>query len=251
MVIDYGAVGPDDKRSLLVLQDLESADWPIVLVGAWMTRVWLVAERRPDPIRRTNDIDVALVPELPAATQLVARLESLKYEQDRQGYPFRYQRMSEEGLLIVDLLTDAERPQHGDALPVYGLDAALRRTVSFTLVGRQHVRIGIAVPAIEWATLLRALALKGGPEMLKFSDYALDYGALAKAVADGHADTFRALSVTKEYATARDLVGRHFGSMDAPGARAVAAAARGDPDLEAQTVVRASTELFSGAPNTA
>lgn len=244
-MIDYTAAAPDDPRSLLVLQDLHSMDWRIVLVGAWMTRVWLVAEDRPETIRRTNDIDLALVPELPAATDLIARLGSLNYVQDRQGYPFRYQRMSEDGLLIIDLLTDAERPQHADALRVVGLATAVRETVAFRLVHRARgVDLPVNVPTIERALLLRALALDAGPEMLKFVDYARDYAALAKAVVESHLGEFRELTPTKEYALARDLIGRLFHSIDAPGTRAVASAARGDPDVEARSVVRASNDLF-------
>lgn len=83
--------------------------------------------------------------------------------------------------------------------------------------------------------------------MLKFADYARDYAALAKAVVEGHFVEFRALAETREYALAREMIERLFHSIEAPGARAVAAAATGDPDVEARNVVRASSRLFHAA----
>lgn len=244
-MIDYDAVALGDPRSDLILRDLESARWPAVLVGAWMTRIWLVAERRPEAIRRTNDIDVALVPEVPATTDLLERLATLGYKRDTEGYSFRHQRMSEQGLLIVDLLTDADRPQHPDALPVVGLGLAIQETVPFSLRsqgGDMHVR----VPTLDRAVLLRALALLGGPETIKFPDYARDYAALASALADRDPHSFRRLSSAVEYMRARSVLRPLFAGLDSPGARAVAEGARGDPDLAARNSVRVTGELFGG-----
>lgn len=246
MVIDYLPTGRSDLLTIRTLRDLQSISERVVLVGAWMTRIWILARRRPEAIRRTNDVDVGLTPEVPSGS-LVPALRSLGYEQDRAGYPFRYQRMSQEGLLIVDLLVDSRRASaEPNALAVYGLDAALTRTVDFHLrvIGLEQ-SLTVRVPTLARAVLLRALALEQGRAGLTFEDYANDFATLVLAVDEEATSELDELRSTAEFAVASRIVVPLFASLDAPGSRAYASFARADPDVAARNLAAAVRSVFA------
>lgn len=182
MVIRYVPRGPIDALSARALVELSSELGPPVVLGGWMTRVWAVARGRD--ARVTNDLDVTYLPEVLAVPEVAAGLRRLGYHQDDRGYPFRYTRMSNDGLLIVDLLCDAEQQLDPSAQPVFGVAFATERLESFDLT---VVDVGVAhvlVPAIERATVLRLLALDQGPGMVRFAPYAVDAHAVGLILAD-------------------------------------------------------------------
>lgn len=245
-MIDYLPTGRSDLLTIRTLRDLQSVSEGLVLVGAWMTRIWVLARRRPEAIRRTNDVDVGLTPEVPSGS-LVPSLRSLGYEQDSAGYPFRYQRMSQEGLLIVDLLVDSRRASaEPDALAVYGLDTALTRTVAFDLrIAGLEQSLTVRVPTLARAVLLRALALEQARAGLKFEDYANDFATLVLAVDEEATGELNELRSTAEFAVASRIVMPLFASLDAPGSRAYASVAHGDPDVAARNLAAAVRSVFA------
>jgi predicted nucleotidyltransferase len=226
------------------MRDVERCAARLVLVGAWMTRVWLVVLARHEALRRTNDIDLALTPEVAGTTDLAKCLLGLGYAQN-VDYTFRYERMSADGLLIIDLLVDQGRSEAiPDAYAVYGLDTAIESTSGFVIeVAGRPDRLSVTVPTLPRAVLLRALALDQGPASIKFTDYAADFVALARAV-DLEDKEFAELRTRPEFTRAREVALPLFGSPDSPGSRAVAQGAAGDPELAARTASIVVRDLF-------
>lgn len=113
----------------------------------------------------------------------ITALKNVGYVQDRAGYPFRYSRMTEGGVRIIDLLVDDDAPDDHGALRVPGLASAATRTEDVALEIAAAGTVNFRVPSLDGAFLLRALALSGGPGDLKFEDYANDAGVLALLLA--------------------------------------------------------------------
>jgi hypothetical protein len=235
MVIRYEPIGPIDSLTCRTLVEVAEAIPRPLVVGAWMTRLWALAFGAAPP-RLTSDVDVGAEPELVDVAEAAKLLQSRGYKRDEQGYPFRYTRMTREGVLIVDMLVDsgAARPDES-ALPVFGLAAGAKAQKEFQV---ELVGIGTAairVPSLDGAVLLRALALADGPTGLKFQDYAVDAVLLGQLLTESPEDFLRWKGQTGEAATrAREIVLPLFASERAPGALAVGTRASGDPTLAAR-----------------
>lgn len=248
MVIRYVPSGNSDELSCAALVDVASAATGAVVVGAWMTKAWVLIAGGALP-RVTNDVDVAAQPEV-RTDGFGGALIDRGYLRDERGYPFRYSRQTDQGVRLVDVLAD-ENAQHAEpAFPVFGLDEATRSLVDVTIeiagLGSAPVRL----PTLDGAFLLRSLALADGAAGLKFQDYAGDAAAIgqlllaeATALAAWRARTGACI------ARARDIALPLFAASSSPGPLAVAQRARGDRDLAARQASATFNELFGrGSP---
>jgi hypothetical protein len=220
-------------------------DKPLIL-GAWMTRLWVLLTRPEMRVRATNDVDVGFETAVGYVEPARRALEEKGYVQDAGDYRFRFSRMTASGVLIVDLLIDEERASGLEpALPVFGMAAAAQSTVDASLrvagIGRCEVRI----PTLDGAFLLRALALTGGAGDLKFEDYAADAASLAQllVVSDEYLRRWRARR-GEVVARARVLALPLFDNPMSPGALAAARREQQDTALTARRVSAAIHELF-------
>lgn len=209
-----------------------------------MTRAIVLSRNPRLSVRRTNDVDVAAVPEVADVVELSRRLAASGYQRDQHGYPFRYSRMTLNGVQIVDVMVDASSPSP-DALGVVGLQSA---TVRLELMHLDIHEVGMAdfrVPTLDGAFLLRVLALQDGPGGLKFPDYAGDAGQLALFLIDDP----RALANWKRRRDqfVEDAIRIKRGLFDderSPGSIAAAKLVGGDEMLAARRVTAAMSQLF-------
>jgi hypothetical protein len=245
VVIRYEPLGPTDQLTCRALVDVGRALATPTILGAWMTRTWVLTYGGQTP-RATADVDVGAPTEVGYAQVAAAALERLGYEQDRGGYPFRYAKLTRDGLQIADLLIDASSaPSDGSAQPVYGLTAA---SASLTDVKFEISGVGsaaIRVPTLDGAFLLRLLALEDGPGGLKFPDYASDAASLGLLLLDDP----DALSRWRDRSggpadRARLLAADFFGNSTSAGATAAAGRTRGDGELVARRVSSAIRALI-------
>jgi hypothetical protein len=249
-VTRYEPTGPIDLLGCRTLIEVCGAiDKPLV-IGAWMTRAIVLSRNSGLRVRRTNDVDVAAVPEVANVVELSRRLAASGYQRDQQGYPFRYSRMTPSGLQIVDVMVDASSPSP-DALGVLGLRSA---TVTLDLIHLDIQEVGMAdfrVPSLDGAFLLRVLALQDGPGGLKFPDYAGDAGQLALFLVDDP----KALASweRRRDRSMEDAIRINNGLFDterSPGSIAAARLLGGDEVLAARRVTAAMTQLFPVARRT-
>jgi len=177
---------------------------------------------------------------------VVRLLAQPRTEQDKAGYPFRYAKLTREGVQIADLLIDASSaPSDGSAQPVYGLTtaSAYLTDVNFEIsgVGSAAVR----VPTLDGAFLLRLLALEDGPGGLKFPDCASDAASLGLLLIEDLDALDRWRSRTGDAMDkARVLAGDLFGDSTSAGATAAAARTSGDELLAARRVSSAIRALI-------
>lgn len=236
MVIRYRPASRPDLLGVLALIDVAALmECPIIL-GAWMTRLWTVARGSLLQPRKTSDVDVGISSELKALTRMVPLLRAKGYEQDTGGYPFRFHRLTGDGVVIVDLLIDEKRATPGEpAYPVYGLDFAAEQLQAFDLdlgsAGNAHV----CVPTLDRAFVLRCLALEDAGS-IKFEDYVRDAWSLAQLV-----DTDAAATARLEQSRDRDelrrasgVIARLFENERSAAIRAVRRSALGDPEVVAR-----------------
>lgn len=223
---------------------------PLIL-GAWMTRIWILLARPDMRVRATSDVDVGFDPAVGYVEDARRALEEKGYVQDAGDYRFRFSRLTDAGVLIVDLLIDQERASGLEpALPVFGVAAAARATVDVSMrvagIGQGEVR----VPTLDGAFLLRALALTGGAGDLKFEDYAADAASLAQLLV-GSAEDLRRWQARSGDAVerARVLALPLFDTPTSPGPLAAARREPGDKALAARRVSAAIHELFDVAPS--
>lgn len=240
-MIHFTLASLPERLSFGALTDLGAVTTPTV-VGAWMTRIWLGAFGEADSGRRTADVDVQVdSAETLGSGELIALLEERDYRRDNAGYPFRLSRRVDEGTRIVDLLVDREATG-AVGFPVEGLDLATAVTTEHELGARGVATFRVRVPSLEGAFVLRCLALTGGPSELKFQDYvqdAVQLGRLVDRCDAARQDLDRLRSILGP--RLRDVMARLFSDADAPGSRAAARLAPGNPDLasrQASVLVR-------------
>ena len=244
-MIRYAPSGKVDLLACSTLVEAATAlDKPLVL-GAWMTRAWLLLLDPQTRVRATNDVDVGFQPEFPYAGKTIDSLRAIGYRQDQEGYPFRYARMTAQGLRIIDLLIDEDVVDAHGALRVLGMASAVERTQDITLDIEDAGTATFRIPSLDGAFLLRALALSGGPGGLKFEDYAIDAGALAILLTES-ADALTAWGKRTGTAltSARSIALPVFATERSPGSVAAASRARGDPALAGRRVSAAVRLLF-------
>jgi len=229
---------------LEAIRDVASIARPVRLVGAWMTRTWLLSAGPLPSLRRTNDVDIGLAHEAPGSSQLKDGLARLGYAAN-PDFRFRVERMGVNGLLIIDFLIDQSRAQEDkDAYPVYGLDFALHSLVAFVLRLKDfNVECEVAVPSLDRAVILRVLALDGGADTAKFADYAKDAAALAVLCADGDGFATEVLR-SEEFARAKGIASDLFGDFTKPGSREAVGVVALDPELAARRASAAMRSLF-------
>lgn len=242
MVIHFTLASLPERLSFGALTDLGAVTTPTV-VGAWMTRIWLGAFGEANSGRRTADVDVQVdSAESPGSGELIALLEERDYRRDSAGYPFRLSRRVGEGTRIVDLLVDREA-RGAIGFPVEGLDLATRITAQHELGAPGVEPFCVRVPSLQGAFVLRCLALAGGPSGLKFEDYVQDAVQLGRLVSRNDAarqglEELRSRAISQRL---RDVMAGLFSDADAPGSRAAARLAPGNPDLasrQASVLVR-------------
>jgi len=105
--------------------------------------------------RATADVDIGAHTEVGYAKTAAAALEQRGYQQDKAGYPFRYAKLTPEGVQIADLMIDAgSAPTDGSAQPVYGLSAASEQLTEarFEISGVGSATV--QVPTLDGAFLL-------------------------------------------------------------------------------------------------
>jgi len=210
-----------------------------------MTRAWVLGTGMAQALRATNDVDIAAPPD-GGSDAAAALLLQRGYQQDQLGYPFRYVRLTDAGLHIIDLMVDEQRSSSSEAaFPVYGLDEAAKTTTRMTLelvgVGTADIR----VPALDGAFLLRSLALADGAGGLKFEDYARDAWSVGRLLINDEDALAAWRARSGEFVErARTIASPLFSSSTGPGPLAVARRSAGDQDLVARQVSETMTELL-------
>lgn len=218
-----------------------------LVIGAWMTRAWVLGSGTTQVPRATNDVDIAAPPEVGGSSGAAASLLQRGYRQDELGYPFRYSLTTNAGVQIIDLMVDQNRTSSVEtAFPVYGLDEATKRTTDMTIdvvgIGTAKIRI----PGLDGAFLLRALALADGAGGLKFDDYARDAWAIGKLLIDNEAALASWRARSGEFIeSARKIARPLFTSSSGPGPLTIARRVSGDQDLVARQVSETMLELLS------
>jgi hypothetical protein len=151
VVIEYDPSGPSDRLACQTIFDVASVlNKPLVL-GAWMTRLWILMMQPGVRVRATNDVDIGFDPAIGYADDARLAIERIGYVQDAHDYRFRFSRMTREGVQIVDLLIDKERASGTEpALPVFGIDTAAQSTVDVSLVVPGHRAIRGADSDARW-----------------------------------------------------------------------------------------------------
>ena len=246
MVIRYEPAGPSDLLGCRTLVEVCEALHGPLIIGAWMTRAIVLSHVPEMRVRRTNDVDVAVLPEVAAASDAARLLLDAGYRRDEHGYDFRYVRTTPEGVQIVDLMIDASAPSPG-TFSVFGLGEASVTTDDVT-IDIQSVGMGsFKVPSMDGAFLLRLLALADGSSSLKFDDYAADAGQLALLlVDDSEAMAAWRRRVGAGVQRARQIAGPLFESERAAGSIAAARRLGRDETIAARRVSAAMRDLLSG-----
>lgn len=145
-MIAYEPTGPSDRLACQAMVEVAHVLNKPLILGAWMTRLWVLIAGPAMRVRATNDVDVGFEPAVGYVEDARRALEEKGYVQDAGDYRFRFSRMTAAGVLIVDLLVDQERASGLEpALPVYGMAAAAEATVEASLriagIGRCEVRM--------------------------------------------------------------------------------------------------------------
>jgi len=245
--VQYRPTGRSDELGCRALTDAADTLKRPLVIGAWMTRAWVLESGASQAPRSTNDVDIAAEPEVGGSGGAAALLHQRGYRQDQLGYRFRYSLSTKAGVRIIDLMVDEKNASAGEiAFPVYGLDVATETTVDMSIhvvgIGTADIRI----PGLDGAFLLRSLALADGAGGLKFEDYARDAWSIGQLlVRNGNAlASWRARDgeVAKR---AREIAVPLFSSPTGPGPLAVARALLGDPDLIARQVSETMLELLT------
>lgn len=222
---------------------------PLIL-GAWMTRLWVLIGRPEIRMRATNDVDIGFEPAVGYVEDARRALEHKGYLQDPGDYRYRFSRMGDAGMRIVDLLIDEENASGLEpALPVFGLTAAAQSTIDVTLRVAEIGQCEVRIPTLDGAFLLRALALSGGAGDLKFEDYAADAASLAELLVsnDAYLVRWRARS-GNVVDRARQLALPLFDSPTSPGPLAASRRDRRDAALAARQVSATVHRLFDAFP---
>ena len=244
MVIRYVPTGNSDQLSSHALIDVAGSTTSPVIVGAWMTRAWMLSSGAGQLPRVTNDVDVAAQPEV-RVDRVGDALSRLGYVRDDMGYPFRYSFLTDAGVRIVDVLADDRQAPGEPAFPVFGLDEATRSLVDVDI---DIVGLGTAafrLPTLDGAFLLRCLALTDGAGGLKFPDYASDAAAMGRLLINDPTALSQWRSRSGDTVTrARAIALPLFSGSTEPGALAVAQRATGDRSLAARQAAETFTELF-------
>lgn len=246
MVIRYAPAGRSDLLACLSLVDAAMALPRPLILGAWMTRVWLLlrgAKRMP---RATNDVDLDVGSQVGYSGAAHEALAALDYRQDARGYPFRYSRLTSEGLRIIDLLIDAERQaEYPTALAVLGIDEAANATFEIELEMEGAGRALARVPTLDGAFLLRVLALSEAAAGLKFDDYAADAETLGELLIEEPDALARWNERTGEtLRRARSTALPLFETERSPGSLAIGRRALGDRVLAARRASATMRDLF-------
>jgi hypothetical protein len=217
------------------------------VIGAWMTRAWVLSSGSRQPPRATNDVDIAAKTEVGGSEGAASLLLQRGYRRDELGYPFRYSLATKAGVRIIDLMVDDTSTSSGEiAFPVYGLDEATEPSVDVSIhvagIGTADIRI----PRLDGAFLLRCLALAGGAGGLKFEDYARDAWSIGQLlVSDGNALAYWRARDGDVVKRAREIAVPLFNSATGPGPLAIIRRLPGDQDLIARQVSETMHELLT------
>lgn len=248
MVIRFVPSLLGERLSFGALTDLGDVTTPIV-VGAWMTRIWLGAFGEAGAGRLTADVDVQVdSAETLASRELITLLEGRAYQRDALDYPFRMTRRVAEGARIIDLLVDRDSPSSQDSVgyPVEGLELATKVLVRHELDAPDTRPFGVMVPTLARAFVLRCLALQIGRTGLKFDDYVEDAVQVARLVRrdESAGRELKSLRATPVGERVREVMLPLFANVSSPGATAASRTAMGDRALASRQASALIQELL-------